>query len=110
MSSLRDLLNDLVRTGKSTAPREQPRAPEPPAEKKLAPKHDRLPKPVVTAPVEYKPAPPRKTERLPLDPDCAHKWAWRAGVKQCWLCGGHAPVDQRDRSTSWQSRVYGGRK
>lgn len=62
--------------------------------------------------VPYTPPPPRVVEapevkpatlEEELDPNCEHKWSYRAGKKYCWLCGGPAPTDRRDASTAWKS-------
>lgn len=63
---------------------------------------------VLPSPVIYLERPPQQEPTYDvLDPTCEHQWSWKNGTKHCWLCGGPAPLDRRDKSTSWQANVYG---
>lgn len=62
------------------------------------------------APVEDMPTKEHRPTRSTAS-DCDHQWQWKGGVKSCWLCGQPEDIrSRRDKSTSWQAKVYGGKR
>lgn len=71
-----------------------------PQEKTVGSVVERLPPPVA----RQSQAPIRETMCQYTD-DHKHKWEWRQGVKQCWVCGDPAPLDRRDSTTGWNGKT-----
>lgn len=88
------------------SPRKQPVEPTPEELKRLT-----TPPP---APVRQEPknvTPPRPRPQVAASSDCDHQWQWKDGVKSCWLCGQPEDIrSRRDKSTTWQAKVYGGKR
>lgn len=112
MRNVRDIVRDLradttVRPKKEAAPLPT-EAPRPQIKTiPLVEKHGDVYRPKVPhTPVVYRERQEEPTYDV-LEPECEHQWQWKSGKKTCWLCGGAAPVDRRDASTTWQAKVYG---
>lgn len=120
MSRIKDLVTHLL-NDKTVRPKKEwdgqifKESPKPVARSVPPPEREARPvgnRDVPTTPAHYpslkmRIPPAELAETFTADGDCNHQWQWKSGVKTCWLCGAPAPVDRRDRSTTWQAKVYG---
>lgn len=115
MRNVRDLVSNLLRDSTQGTKREVPKDydldAKPQEAKRQQDTHGAVKTIVVEQPqrdyaVRRQPDAQLVSEH-PCEEGMEHAWKWERGVKTCWICGSPAPLDRRDESTSWQSRVYG---
>ena len=92
------------------APRTAPIEPPPDVMKAAQP----APHPAQAEPRNITPPRERQAVRIST-PSCEHQWQWKGGVKSCWLCGASSDKSddvrsRRDSTTTWQAKVYGGKR